>query len=103
MQIVATIYLWHAYGFGAAQLIVVKINPSYPMHNGTSHRTVVGSENPGVPVLFGEHNLPPLVEIVLTDLPKSGGAPAPTRTTGLGLHSSPISQTNKWDRTFFLT
>ena len=34
------------------------------------------SENPGVPVLFGEHNLPsPLVEIGLTDLPKSGGAP----------------------------
>ena len=34
------------------------------------------SENPGVPVLFGGHNLPPpLVEIGLTDLPKSGGAP----------------------------
>ena len=32
------------------------------------------SENPGVPVLFGGHNLPPLAEIGLTDLPKSGGA-----------------------------
>ena len=40
----------------------------------------------GVPVLFGGHNLPPLVEIGLTDLPKSGGAmapPAPPGTTGL--------------------
>ena len=44
------------------------------------------SENPGVPVLFGGHNLPPLVEIGLTDLPKSGVAmapPAPPGTTGL--------------------
>jgi hypothetical protein len=35
---------------------------------------VGGSENPGVPVLFGGHNLPSLVEIGLTNLPKSGGA-----------------------------
>ena len=37
------------------------------------------SENPGVPVLFGGHNLPPppLVEIELTDLPKSWGSLAP--------------------------
>ena len=27
-----------------------------------------------MPVLFGGHNLPPLVEIGLTDLPKSGSA-----------------------------
>ena len=40
-------------------------------------RVVGRSENPGVPVLFGGHNLPPLVEIGLTDLPKSGGAMAP--------------------------
>ena len=36
--------------------------------------------------LFGGHNLPPLVEIGLTDLPKIGGAmapPAPPGTTGL--------------------
>ena len=39
-------------------------------------RAVGRSENPGVPVLFGGHNLTPLVEIGLTDLPKSG-------TTGL--------------------
>ena len=37
-------------------------------------RAVGRSENPGVPVLFGGHNLPPLVEIGLTDLPKTGGA-----------------------------
>ena len=45
-----------------------------------------GSENPRVPVLFGGHNLLPLVEIGLTDLPKSGGAmatPAPPGMTGL--------------------
>ena len=43
-----------------------------------------GPENPRVPVLFGGHNLPPLVEIGLTDLPKSGGAPpAPPGTTPL--------------------
>ena len=49
-------------------------------------RAVGRSENPGVPVVFGGHNLPPLVEIGLTDLPKTGGAmapPAPPGTTGL--------------------
>ena len=38
------------------------------------------SENPGVPALFGGHNLPLLAEIGLTDLLKSGGImayPAP--------------------------
>ena len=30
------------------------------------------SEIPGVPVIFGGHNLLPLVEIGLTDLPKFG-------------------------------
>ena len=40
-----------------------------------------------MPVLFGGHNLPPLAEIGLTDLPKSGGAmapPVPPGTTGPG-------------------
>ena len=32
-------------------------------------RAVGKSENPEVPVLFGGHNLPTLVEIGLTDLP----------------------------------
>ena len=46
-------------------------------------RTFIGrSENPGVPVLFGGHNLPPLVEIGLNDLPKSGGAKALQATPG---------------------
>ena len=39
-----------------------------------------------MPVLFDGHNLPPLVEIGLTDLPKSGGTMAPPAlpgTTGL--------------------
>ena len=47
-------------------------------------RAVGRSENPGVPVLFGGHNLLPLVEIGLTDLPKSGGAPP--GTTELNFH-----------------
>ena len=46
-------------------------------------RAVGRSENPGVPVLFGEHNLPPLVEIGLTDQQKT-----PPGTTGLCLLSS---------------
>ena len=49
-------------------------------------RAVGRSENPGVPVLFGGNNLPPLVDTGLTDLQKSGGAmatPAPPETTGL--------------------
>ena len=37
-------------------------------------RAVGMSENPGVPVLFGGYNLALLVEIGLTDLPKSGDA-----------------------------
>ena len=40
-------------------------------------RAVGKSENPGVAVLLGGHNLPFLVELGLTDLPKSGGAIAP--------------------------
>ena len=37
--------------------------------NCSINRAVGRSANPGVPVLFGRHNLPPLVEIGLTDLP----------------------------------
>jgi hypothetical protein len=44
-------------------------------------RAIGRSENPGVPVLHGGHNLPPFVEIGLTDLPKTGSAPL--GTTGL--------------------
>ena len=47
----------------------------------SEHRAIERSENPGVPVLLDGHNLPPFVEIGLTDLPKSGGAPS--GTTGL--------------------
>ena len=35
-------------------------------------RAVGRSENPGEPALFGGHNLPLLVDIGLTNLPKSG-------------------------------
>ena len=46
-------------------------------------RAVGRSENPGVPVLFGGHNLPPLVEIGSTNLPTSGGAMATRAPLGL--------------------
>ena len=49
-------------------------------------RAVARSENPGGHVILGGDNVPPLVEIGLTDLPKSGGArapPAPPLATGL--------------------
>ena len=39
-------------------------------------RAVEKFENPGLRALFGGHNLPPVVEIGLTDLPKSGSAMA---------------------------
>ena len=65
-------------------------------------RAVGRTENPRVPVLFDEHNLPrwlrPLVEIGLKDLPKSGGAmapPAPPGTTPLGSHLNPNPRKNK--------
>ena len=65
-------------GFWKISLYIKKIK--------SLNRAVARSENLGVPVLFGGHNLPPLVEIGLTDLPKFGGAmapPAPPGTTGL--------------------
>ena len=40
----------------------------------TNIKAIGRSENPEVPVSFGGPNLVPLVEIGLTDLPKSGGA-----------------------------
>ena len=46
--------------------------PLPPPH--THSRAIGTSENSGVPVLFGGHNLSPLVEIGLADLPKSEGA-----------------------------
>ena len=50
------------------------------------YRAVARSENLGGHVILGGENVPPLVEIGLTDLPKSGGArapPAPPLATGL--------------------
>ena len=40
-------------------------------------RAVARSENLGGHVVLGGDNVPPLVEIGLTDLPKTGGAYAP--------------------------
>ena len=51
-----------------------------------AYRAIARSENPGGHVVLGGDNVPPLVEIGLADLPKSGGArapPAPPLATGL--------------------
>ena len=40
------------------------------------YKAIGRSENPGMPVLFCGHNLLPLVEMGLTDLPKFGSAMA---------------------------
>ena len=67
-------------------------------------RAVGGSENSGVPVLYGGHNLPPLVEIGLTDLPKFGGAmapPAPPGMTGLQLYTD-ILRLSDWCHNMYL-
>ena len=56
------------------KLLIHIISRSFEKHGGSMNylipRAVGRSENPGVPVLFGGHNLPPLVEIGLTDLQK---------------------------------
>ena len=56
------------------------------LKNLNSVRAVARSENPRGHVLLGGDNVPPLVEIGLTDLPKTVGArapPAPPLATGL--------------------
>ena len=50
------------------------------------NRAVARSEFPGGLIVLGGENVPPLVEIGLTDLPKTGGAkalPAPPLATAL--------------------
>ena len=57
-----------------------------------NNRAVARSENPGGHVILGGDNVPPLVEIGLTDLPKSGGARArPAPPLALGLHCNSIN------------
>ena len=64
--------------FSKVELIFVKYNlfegtiMAFLCHSVTLLVRAIGrSENLGVPVLFGGHNLPTLVEIGLTYLPKS--------------------------------
>ena len=64
--------------------------------NNVVHRAVGRSEDPEVPVLFGGHNLPPLVEIGVTALPKSWGATTPPASPGTTLQytdSYPVANT----------
>ena len=65
-----------------------------------SDRAVARSENPGGHIVLGGDNVPPLVEIGLTDLPKSGCAmayPAHPGTTGLQLNISWTFLSSKLD------
>ena len=60
-------------------------------------RAVARSENPGGHVVLGGDNVPPLVEIGLADLPKSGGArapPAPPLATGLSSKGETLLSVN---------
>ena len=50
--------------------------------NGVVDHLAGPSENSGMPVLFAGHNLPPLVEMGLTDLPKFRRAMAPPASPG---------------------
>ena len=49
-------------------------------------RAVTRSENQGGLVVMGGDNVPPLVEIGLTDMPKTGGAKAPPPLATALLH-----------------
>ena len=57
----------------------------------TTNRAVARSENPGGLIVLGGENLPPLVEIGLTDLPKTGGGglspPSPPLATALHMNN----------------
>ena len=61
----------------------------WPKSLGHHYRAVGRSENLGVPVLFGGHNLPPF-EIGLTDLPKSRGTMVPLAPTGTPRKDRPV-------------
>ena len=58
-----------------------------PVYLAMKFRAVARYENPGGHIILGGDNVAPLVEIGLTDLPKSGGGarapPAPPLATGL--------------------
>jgi hypothetical protein len=55
-------------------LVALNMLVNNQLNSLSNSRAVGRSENLGVPVLFGWHNLLPLVELGLTDLPKSRGA-----------------------------
>ena len=54
-----------------------------------------------MPVLIGGHNLPPMGEIGLTDLPKSGGTMAPLRSRIAQNVKKPPLTVNSIDFEFF--
>ena len=60
-------------------------------------RAVARSENPGGLVVLGGDNVPPLVEIGLADLPKTGG-PSPLLATALNMVNFYRSNLSKMDQ-----
>ena len=83
------------YAFEAEHLTLSYICDLLP----ETSRAVGRSENPGLPILFGGHNLPPLVEIGLTDVPMA--PQAPPGTTGLETIEDQNSKKGEKDEPLF--
>ena len=64
----------------------------------------MGRKNPGVPVFFGGHNLPPVVEIGLTDLPWHTQHPQERKALAFCLpeHIRPIHKKFKFESFFHM-
>ena len=58
----------------------------------THYRAVARSENLEGHIVLGGDNVPPLVEIGLTDRPKSGARASPTHTLATGLLWTNLAQ-----------
>ena len=62
--------IWKALIHLHLQISALKVTKVHNIFSWCHFRAVGRSENPGVPVLFGGHNLSPMVEKELTDLPR---------------------------------
>ena len=79
--------------------IEIKVQFWHQCHRG---RAVGRSENPSVPVLNGGHNLPPMDEIGLTDLPL-GTTPLQAEVSESALHAVAFNGFDKIKGIFFST
>ena len=72
-QLPAALYVEQESKIDAVSILLLVVTYEGYMYR----RAVARSENLGGHVILGGNNVPPLVEIGLTDLPKGGGARAP--------------------------